>query len=92
VAQENQGLGEQALNKVAEVGLASQDEVKNLDVDIQTDAFKLMQGQVDSVTIEGEGMVMQSDLRVEEMDMQLNSVAINPEAPLAKLNDQACPR
>jgi len=29
-----------------------------------------MQGQVDSVTIEGEGMVMQSDLRVEEMDMQ----------------------
>jgi len=34
---------------VAEVGLASQlDEVKNLDVDIQTDAFKLMQGQVDS--------------------------------------------
>jgi len=61
------------------VGLASQlDEVKNLDVDIQTDAFKLMQGQVDSVTIEGEGMVMQSDLR-EEMDMQLNSVAINPE-------------
>jgi len=36
----NQGLGEQALNKVAEVGLASQlDEVKNLDVDIvQADA------------------------------------------------------
>jgi len=59
------------------VGLASQlDEVKNLDVDIQTDAFKLM--GTDSVTIEGEGMVMQSDLRVEEMDMQLNSVAINP--------------
>jgi len=59
------------------VGLASQlDEVKNLDVDIQTDAFKLMQGQVDSVTIEGEGMVMQSDLRVEEMDMQLASPSI----------------
>ena len=79
MSQDNQGLGEQALNKVAEVGLASQlDEVENLDVDIQTDPFKLMQGQVDSVTIEGEGMVMQGDLRVEEMDMQMSDVAINP--------------
>ncbi len=43
MAQENQGLGEQALNKVAEMGLASQlDEVENLDVNIQTDAFKLI--------------------------------------------------
>lgn len=79
MSQENQGLGEQALNKVAEMGLASQlDEVENLDVNIQTDPFKLMQGQVDSVTIEGEGMVMQGDLRVEEMDMQMSDVAINP--------------
>lgn len=79
MSQENQGLGEQALNKVAEVGLGSQlDEVENLDVDIQTDPLKLMQGQVDSVTIEGEGMVMQGDLRVEEMDMQMSDVAINP--------------
>ena len=79
MAQVNQGLGEQALNKVAEMGLASQlDEVENLEVHIYTDAFKLMQGQVDSVTIDGEGMVMQSDLRVEEMDMQLDNVAINP--------------
>jgi len=34
-------------------------------------------------------MVMQSDLRVEEMDMQLNSVAINP-LSAAFANDQAC--
>jgi hypothetical protein len=79
VTQENQGLGEQALNKAAEIGLSSQlDEVENLDVNIKTDPFKLMQGQVDSVTIEGEGMVMQGDLRVEEMDMHMSGVAINP--------------
>jgi len=43
-----------------------------LDVDnIQTDAFKLrLQGQVDSVSpLKAKVMVMQSDLRVEEMDM-----------------------
>ena len=76
---EQQGLGEQALNKAAEIGLSSQlDEVEELHVDIKTDPLKAIQGQVDSVTIEGEGMVMQKDLRVEEMDMQVNNVAINP--------------
>ena len=77
--QENQGLGEQALNKAAEIGLSSQlDEVEALDVDIETDPLKLVQGQVDSVTIAGEGMVMQKDLRMEELDMHMSGVAINP--------------
>lgn len=76
---DQQGLGEQALNKVAEMGITSQlDEVENLNVDIQTDPFKLMQGQVDEVTIEGEGLVMQGDLRVEELDMHMSGVSINP--------------
>ncbi|RCJ16961.1 hypothetical protein A6S26_32165 [Nostoc sp. ATCC 43529] len=76
---ENPGLGEQALNKAAEIGLSSQlDEVKNLDVNIKTDPLKVVQGQVDSVTIEGEGLVMQKDLRMEELEMQMSSVAINP--------------
>lgn len=73
------GLGEQALNKVAEMGITSQlDEVENLDVDIQTDPLKLMQGQVDAVTVEGEGLVMQGDLRVAELDMHMSGVSINP--------------
>ncbi len=76
---EQAGLGEQALNKAAEVGLSSQlDAVDNLDVDVKTDPLKLIQGEVDAVTISGEGMVMQKDLRMEEMDMQMSSVAINP--------------
>jgi hypothetical protein len=76
---EQRGLGEQALNKAAEMGLASQlDETENLEVDIKTDPLKLVQGQVDEVTIEGEGLVMQKDLRMEEMEMQMSGVAINP--------------
>ncbi|MBW4668750.1 MAG: DUF2993 domain-containing protein [Cyanomargarita calcarea GSE-NOS-MK-12-04C] len=73
------GLGEQALNKVAEIGLSSQlDEVDNLDVDIKTDPLKLLTGQLDAVTIAGEGLVMQKDLRIDELQMQVNNVAINP--------------
>ncbi|BDI19578.1 hypothetical protein ANSO36C_53800 [Nostoc cf. commune SO-36] len=76
---ESPGLGEQALNKAAEVGLSSQlDEVENLDVNIKTDPLKLVQGEVDAVTIQGEGLVMQKDLRMEELQMQMTSVAINP--------------
>ncbi|WP_341525961.1 DUF2993 domain-containing protein [Nostoc sp. UHCC 0302] len=73
------GLGEQALNKAAEIGLSNQlDEVENLDVNVKTDPLKLVQGEVDTVTIEGEGLVMQKDLRMEELKMQMDSVAINP--------------
>ncbi|MDZ8236604.1 MAG: DUF2993 domain-containing protein [Nostoc sp. ChiQUE01a] len=76
---DNPGLGEQALNKAAEIGLSSQlDEVENLDVNIKTDPLKVVQGQVDAVTIEGEGLVMQKDLRMKELEMQMTSVAINP--------------
>ncbi|NMG19186.1 DUF2993 domain-containing protein [Brasilonema bromeliae] len=73
------GLGEQALNKAAEIGLSSQlDKVEDLNVDVKTDPLKLVQGEVDSVSIEGKGLVMQKDLRVEELKMQTDSVAINP--------------
>ncbi|OKH52335.1 hypothetical protein NIES2101_15165 [Calothrix sp. HK-06] len=75
----NPGLGEQALNKAAEIGITSQlDEVENVDVNVKTDPLKLMQGEVDSVTVEGEGLVMQKSLRVEELHMQVDNVAINP--------------
>ncbi len=72
-------LGEKALSKVAELGISSQlDEVEDLNVDIRTDPGKLIQGQVDSVTLEGKGMVMQGDLRVETLEVNTGAVAINP--------------
>lgn len=72
-------LGEQALSKAAEIGLSTQlDEVEKLEVDIRTDPGKLMQGQLESVEIEGEGLVMQKDLRAEELDVKIDNIAINP--------------
>ncbi len=73
------GLGEQAINKAAEVGISNQlDEVEKLDVNIETTPLKLVSGSVDSVEITGEGLVMKQDLRIEEMQLQTGSVSINP--------------
>lgn len=75
----NPDLGEQALSKAAEIGLSSQlDEVEKINVDIRTNPLKLVQGELDSVSIEGKGMVMQDDLRTEELKMNIGSVAIDP--------------
>lgn len=75
----NPDIGEQALSKAAEVGLVTQlDEVENLEVDIRTDPGKLIQGELESVTIEGDGLVMKKDLRAEKLEVKTSRVAINP--------------
>jgi hypothetical protein len=72
-------LGEQALSKVAEVGISNQlDDVEDLNIDIRTNPGKLLQGEVDSVSISGKGMVMKQDLRMESLDIQTTKVSINP--------------
>ena len=72
-------IGEQAISKAAEVGIDSQlNEVEDLDVDIRANPIDLAQGEVESVTIDGEGMVMQKDLRAERLVMQTDSIAIDP--------------
>ena len=76
---ENAGLGEQALNKAAEVGMSSQlDEVEDLHIDIKTNPLQAIQGEVESVDIDGDGLVMQKDLRMEELDIHIDNLAINP--------------
>ncbi len=72
-------IGEQALSKIAEIGIANQlDEVQELNVDIRTNPGKLIQGEVDSVIISGKGIVMKQDLRIESMEMQTAKVSVNP--------------
>ncbi|AFY43018.1 DUF2993 domain-containing protein [Nostoc sp. PCC 7107] len=86
---ESPSIGEQALNKATEIGLSSQlDEVENLDVNIKTDPLKMVQRQVNAVEISGEGLVMQKDLRMEELKMQMGNVSINPlSAAFGKTSD-----
>jgi hypothetical protein len=56
-------LEEQALSGAAEITISTQlDEVENIDVDVRTNLLKMIQGQADSVSIAGEGLVMQKDI------------------------------
>ena len=70
--------GEQAISKAAELGLSSQlDEAENLDVDVRTNPLDLMQGEIDSVSVKGEGLVMNKELRAEKLRIETSSISVN---------------
>lgn len=72
-------LDEQAISKAAEIGLSSQlDEAEKIDIDVKTDLLKVVQGQVDSVALSGQGVVMQKDIRVQEMELHTDKIDVNP--------------
>ena len=72
-------IGEQAISKAAEVGLETQlDEAEDLDVDIRSNPLNLVQGKVDSVSVKGEGLVMQKELRAEKLRIETDSIDIDP--------------
>lgn len=74
-----QRLEEQAIAKAAEMQLSSRlDSVEKIDVDIQTDLLKVILGHVDSLEIAGRGLILQKDIRLQEMEVQTDSVDINP--------------
>lgn len=79
MTQEKGDIGEQALNKIAEIALSTQlDEVERLNVQIKTDPGKLAGGELESFFIDGEGLLMQKDLRLQEMKIIMSSIAVNP--------------
>ncbi|WP_310488818.1 DUF2993 domain-containing protein [Chamaesiphon sp. VAR_69_metabat_338] len=72
-------LGNLALSKVVEVGIASQlDVVEEIDVDLRTDPGNLIQGKVNSIEISGKGLVVKQDLRMETIQINTDSVSIDP--------------
>jgi hypothetical protein len=72
-------LEEQILSKVAEIGLSTKlDASEKIDVDVQTDLLKLILGNADSVEVAGQGLVIQKDIRVQEIELHTDSLHINP--------------
>ncbi len=72
-------IGEQTLNRIAEMALSSQlDHVDELDVQIKTNVDLLAKGQLASMLIDGQGMVMQKNLRMQRMKIQIGQIAVNP--------------
>ncbi len=76
---EKSKFGEQAINKIAEVALASQlKQVEKLAVQLKIDIGKLAHGEVDSININMNGLLMQQELIAEELQLQVNRVIVKP--------------
>ncbi|WP_375472235.1 DUF2993 domain-containing protein [uncultured Nostoc sp.] len=77
--QDEHNLEEKVLSQGAEM-MVSQglDEVEKIDINVQTDLLKIVQGQADGVSFAGEGLVIQKDIRVQEIKLQTDSIDINP--------------
>ena len=72
-------LEEQALSEALKLGLSSQlDEVENIEVHIETDLLKMVQGKVDSVVVEGQGLTIQEGIHLESVELHTNQISINP--------------
>lgn len=75
----SQDIGEQAISKAAEVGMESQlDESEELKVDVRTNPADATQGKLNSVKIDGKGLVMNKELRAEKLEMKTNKIKVDP--------------
>ena len=74
-----ESLGEQALNKIAELALSSQlEDSDSLEVKIDTTPEKLANGELESLLIEGKGLVIETDLRLQVLEIGMKAIAIEP--------------
>lgn len=72
-------LGEQTLNRIATLALSSQiDQAKKLDVQVKTDPSLLAKGQLASLAIYGEGLIMEQNIRLQQMAIRLETIAVAP--------------
>ncbi|QLE50378.1 DUF2993 domain-containing protein [Nostoc sp. C057] len=72
-------LEEKFLSQEAERRISEKlDDAEKIEIDVQTDLLKIVQGQADGVSVVGQGLVIQEDIRVQEIRLQTDSISINP--------------
>lgn len=72
-------LGEKTLNKIAEFALSTQlERAEKLNVQIKTDPSRLAKGELESLVIDGKGLVMNQYLRMQELNMTFSAIAVSP--------------
>ncbi|KAF3886242.1 MULTISPECIES: LmeA family phospholipid-binding protein [Nostocales] len=75
---EQQKIEEQMLSQVAEKTLSQQmDSADKIEVDVQTDLLKIIQGEADGVSVAGRGLVIK-DIRLQELVLQTDGISVNP--------------
>ena len=76
---DNQRLEEQFVSQEVERRVSEKlDASEKIEIDIQTDVLKIVQGQAKKVSLSGQGLVIQKDIRVQEIKLQTDNIAINP--------------
>ncbi|MBD2342672.1 LmeA family phospholipid-binding protein [Anabaena subtropica] len=76
---DKQNLEEHLISQVAERSIFNQlDTAEQIDIYVQTDILKVVQGQADGVTVAGQGLVTKQNIRVQEIQVKTDSIAINP--------------
>ncbi|HIK07453.1 MAG TPA: DUF2993 domain-containing protein [Trichormus sp. M33_DOE_039] len=76
---EPQNLEEQIVSQAAERSVSDQlAAAEQIDIYVQTDFLKIVQGQADAVTVAGQGLVTKQNLRVQEIKLKTDGIAINP--------------
>jgi hypothetical protein len=77
--QEKSGFGEQAINKIAEMAIASQlQKADGVEVRIKTDLNKLAHGQLDSLAIAIYGVLLKPNLEAETLRLEIGCVTVKP--------------
>ena len=72
------GAGEQAINNIAKAGIETAlDQADSLEVDLHSNPLDLMQGDIESVSVKGEGLVMKKELRADKLRIETNNISIN---------------
>jgi hypothetical protein len=72
-------LGEKSLNKLAEMAVSSQfKKAEKLKVKVKVNPNQLAKGIVDSLAIDGEGLVMKKNLQMQSMKITLNEITVSP--------------
>src|SRR5579883_1549673 len=75
---DGQRLEEQLLAQEAGRRLSEElDEVENVDINLQTDLLKIIQGQADAVYMTGQGLVIKG-IRVQDIRLRTDNIAVNP--------------
>ncbi|MEH2162884.1 MAG: DUF2993 domain-containing protein [Nostoc sp.] len=72
-------LEEEFLSQEAERRISEKlDGAEKIEINVQTDLLKIVQGQADGVSVAGLGLVIQEDIRIQEIKLQTDSININP--------------
>lgn len=79
MTEEKARFGEQAINKIAEVALARRlEDAEKIQVRVKTDLNRLAHGEVESIAILLQNLLLHQNLRVELLQLQIGLVVVKP--------------